>query len=280
MLLPIVLLISLVSPTWAFSLTGSVRAATGARTMSMMPIGTPKVAYKSPGGRGADWIDIYNRLTRERIIFLGNEINDELANNIIGILLYLDNENPSLPIYMYINSPGGSVTSGLAIFDTMKHIKSEVITVNMGIAASMGSFLLCAGTRGRRYALPHSRVMIHQPSGGAQGQAEDIRVQAAQILRVRNNIVRLYSIMTGRSTEQITLDLDRDNYLSAEEALEMGLIDAIIQPNDEKLKNLSLPAPGAAPVIFGETPEDAEDYEFGKIDVGQKKRPTSNSYRR
>lgn len=194
--------------------------------------------------------------------------------------MYLDNENPSLPIYMYINSPGGSVTSGLAIFDTMKHIKSEVITVNMGIAASMGSFLLCAGTRGRRYALPHSRVMIHQPSGGAQGQAEDIRVQAAQILRVRNNIVRLYSIMTGRSTEQITLDLDRDNYLSAEEALEMGLIDAIIQPNDEKLKNLSLPAPGAAPVIFGETPEDAEDYEFGKIDVGQKKRPTSNSYRR
>lgn len=281
MLLAVILLISLLSPIWAFSLTGSsiVRAASGARTMTMMPIGTPKVAYKAPGGRGGDWVDIYQRLTRERIIFLGGEINDELANQIIGVLLYLDNENPDAPIYLYINSPGGSVISGLAIFDTMKHIKSEIVTVNLGIAASMGSFLLMGGTRGRRYALPHSRVMIHQPSGGASGQAEDIRVEAAQILRIRNNIVKWYSICTGQSPEQIVLDLDRDNFLSAEEALAYGLIDGIVQPNDAKLKNLSLPPPSQAPNLFGESPEDAESYEFGKIDTGGKKRPSSNSYR-
>ena len=254
----------------------------GARSMTMMPIGVPKVAYRMPGSRGGEWVDIYNRLTRERIIFVGSEIDDELANQIIGVLLYLDNENPGQPIYMYINCPGGSVISGLAIYDTMQHIRSEVVTVNLGLAASMASFLLCAGSRGRRFALPHSRVMIHQPMGGAQGQAEDIRVEASQIMRIRNNIVKLYSLMTGQTVEQVVIDLDRDNFLSAEEALKYGLIDEIVQPNDEKLKQLSLPPPSQAPSLFGELPADAEDYQFGKIDVpkGRSNKPNSNSYRK
>jgi len=254
----------------------------GARSMTMMPIGVPKVAYRMPGSRGGEWVDIYNRLTRERIIFVGSEIDDELANQIIGVLLYLDNENPGQPIYMYINCPGGSVISGLAIYDTMQHIRSEVVTVNLGLAASMASFLLCAGSRGRRFALPNSRVMIHQPMGGAQGQAEDIRVEASQIMRIRNNIVKLYSLMTGQTVEQVIIDLDRDNFLSAEEALKYGLIDEIVQPNDEKLKNLVLPPPSQAPAIFGDLPADAEDYQFGKIDVpkGRQNKPNSNSYRR
>jgi ATP-dependent Clp endopeptidase proteolytic subunit ClpP len=183
---------------------------------------------------------------------------------------------------MYINCPGGSVISGLAIYDTMQHIRSEVVTVNLGLAASMASFLLCAGSRGRRFALPHSRVMIHQPMGGAQGQAEDIRVEASQIMRIRNNIVKLYSLMTGQTVEQVIIDLDRDNFLSAEEALKYGLIDEIVQPNDEKIKQLSLPPPSQAPSLFGELPADAESYQFGKIDVpkGRQNKPNSNSYRK
>jgi ATP-dependent Clp protease protease subunit len=205
----------------------------GARSMTMMPIGVPKVAYKMPGSRGGEWVDIYNRLTRERIVFMGSEIDDEMANQIIGVLLvninfygylnfishnalyryqYLDNENPNQPIYLYINCPGGSVIAGLAIYDTIQHIRSEVVTVNLGLAASMASFLLCAGSRGRRFALPHSRVMIHQPMGGAQGQAEDIRVEASQIMRIRNNIVKMYSMMTGQTTDQVIIDLDRSTW--------------------------------------------------------------------
>ena len=205
--------------------------------------------------------------------------------NILSIELhqYLDNENPNQPIYLYINCPGGSVISGLAIYDTIQHIKSEVVTVNLGLAASMASFLLCAGSRGRRFALPHSRVMIHQPMGGAQGQAEDIRVEASQIMRIRNNLVKMYSLMTGQTQEQIVIDLDRDNFMSAEDALKYGLIDEIVQPDDEKLKNLSLPPPNAAPTLFGELPSDAEDYQFGKIDVPKPRggKPQSGgSYRR
>lgn len=176
---------------------------------------------------------------------------------------------------MYINCPGGSVISGLAIYDTIQHIKSEVITVNLGLAASMASFLLCAGSRGRRYALPHSRVMIHQPMGGAQGQAEDIRVEAAQIMRIRNNIVKMYSMMSGQTVECVTENLDRDNFMSAEEALAFGLIDEIVQPNDEKIKGLAMPPPGSAPGLFGSVPEDSEDYEFGNIKVPSDRRPRS-----
>mmetsp|Transcript_37930 Transcript_37930/g.88261 ORF Transcript_37930/g.88261 Transcript_37930/m.88261 type:complete len:201 (-) Transcript_37930:233-835(-) len=194
----------------------------------MMPIGVPKVAYRIPGSQGADWVDIYNRLYRERIIFLGQEIDDEIANQIIGVMLYLDNEDSTKPIYLYINCPGGSVIAGLAIYDTMMHIKSDVITINIGLAASMASFIMAAGTRGRRMALPHSRIMIHQPMGGAQGQAEDIKVEAAQIMRIRDNLVKMYSMMSGQTQASITEALDRDNFMSAEDALKFGLIDKVI----------------------------------------------------
>jgi len=197
--------------------------------IKMMPIGVPKVAYRVPGGQGAEWVDIYNRLYRERIIFLGSEVDDELANQIIGVMLYLDEEDSSKPIYLYINCPGGSVISGLAIFDAMQLIKSEVITINLGLAASMASFILAAGSKGKRLALPSSRIMIHQPMGGAQGQAEDIKVEAAQIMRIRDNLVKMYSMFTGQTTDQITKDLDRDNFLSAQEALEYGLIDRVLE---------------------------------------------------
>mmetsp|Transcript_16909 Transcript_16909/g.25442 ORF Transcript_16909/g.25442 Transcript_16909/m.25442 type:complete len:242 (+) Transcript_16909:80-805(+) len=199
----------------------------------MMPIGVPKVAYRYPGSSQADWIDIYNRLYRERIIFLGSEIDDELANQIIGVMLYLDSESTTKPIYLYINCPGGSVIAGLAIYDTMNHIKSKVVTINIGLAASMASFLLCGGQRGMRLALPHSRVMIHQPMGGAQGQAEDIKVEAAQIIRIKDNLVKAYAMMTGQTQETIIRDLDRDNFMSAAEAAEYGLIDKVIDISQE-----------------------------------------------
>lgn len=246
----------------------------------MMPIGIPKVAYRMPGTRGGgEWVDIFQRLGRERIIFLAREIDDEIANQIIAMLLYLDNENPTQPIYLYINCPGGSVISGLAIYDTIQHIRSEVVTVNLGLAASMASFLLCAGSRGRRFALPHSRVMIHQPMGSAQGQAEDIRVEASQILRIRNSIVKMYSLMTGQTVEHVTANLDRDNYMSAQEALQFGLIDHIISPNDEKLRNLAMSPPNPTWELFGSQPPP-DDYQFGKIQVPKPRGPSSNSYRR
>jgi ATP-dependent Clp protease, protease subunit len=178
-------------------------------------------------------VDIYNRLYRERIIFLGSEIDDELANQVIGVMLYLDSEDNTKPIYLYINSPGGSVISGLAIFDCMQHIKSEVITINLGLAASMGSFILAAGSKGKRLALPSSRTMIHQPMGGARGQAEDIKVEAAQIMRVRDNLVKSYSMMTGQTQDQIIKDLDRDNFLSAYDAVEYGLVDRVLDYNKD-----------------------------------------------
>ena len=211
-------------------ITNNGRANTSTRNdIKMMPIGVPKVAYRVPGGMGAEWVDIYNRLYRERIIFLGSEIDDELANQIIGVLLYLDEEDSSKPIYLYINCPGGSVISGLAIFDAMQLIKSEVITINLGLAASMASFILAAGSKGKRLALPSSRIMIHQPMGGAQGQAQDIKNEAAQIMRIRDNLVKMYSMFTGQTTEQITKDLDRDNFMSAYEALEYGLVDRVLE---------------------------------------------------
>jgi len=199
----------------------------------MMPIGVPKVAYRVPGAPNADWVDIYNRLYRERIIFLGSEIDDEMANQIIGVMLYLDSEDSEKPIYLYVNCPGGSVIAGLAIYDTMNHIKAPVATINVGLSASMASFLLCAGTKGMRLALPHSRVMIHQPAGGAQGQAEDIKVEAAQIVRIKDNLVKAYARMTGQQKEAIIRDLDRDNFMSAEEAQNYGIIDFIIDTDKD-----------------------------------------------
>lgn len=158
-----------------------------------MPIGVPSVPYRLPGSQYERWIDIYTRLGQERIIFLGQEVSDGIANRIVALLLYLDSDDPNKPIYLYINSPGGSVTAGMAIYDTMQYIKSEVITICVGLAASMGSFLLAAGTPGKRLALPHARIMIHQPLGGTGGrrQATDIEIEANEILRIRAQLNQL-----------------------------------------------------------------------------------------
>ncbi len=193
-----------------------------------MPIGVPKVPYRMPGEQYTQWIDIYNRLYRERVIFLGKDIDDEIANQIIAVMLYLDSEDPGKDISLYINSPGGMVTSGLAIYDTMQHIKSDVVTICVGLAASMGSFLLAAGTKGKRIALPHSRIMIHQPSGGTRGQASDIEIEAREILRMRHQLNGIYAQNTGQPLPKIEKDMDRDFFLSAEEAKEYGLIDRVI----------------------------------------------------
>lgn len=194
-----------------------------------MPIGVPKVPYRMPGEPYTQWIDIYNRLYRERIIFLGRDIDDELANQIVAVMLYLDSEDPGKDIVLYINSPGGSVTAGLAIYDTMQHIKSDVVTICVGLAASMGSFLLAAGTKGKRLALPHSRIMIHQPSGGTRGQATDIEIEAREILRIRHQLNEVYAQRTGQTIEKIEKDMDRDYFMSPHEAKEYGLIDRVIE---------------------------------------------------
>ncbi|WP_346016551.1 ATP-dependent Clp protease proteolytic subunit [Chroococcidiopsis sp. CCMEE 29] len=194
-----------------------------------MPIGVPKVPYRMPGEQFTQWIDIYNRLYRERIIFLGRDVDDEIANQIIAVMLYLDSEDPGKDIYLYINSPGGMVTSGMAIYDTMQHIKSDVVTICVGLAASMGSFLLAAGTKGKRLALPHSRIMIHQPSGGTRGQATDIEIEAREILRIRQQLNQIYADNTGQPLSKIEKDMDRDFFMSAEQAKEYGLIDRVIE---------------------------------------------------
>ena len=188
------------------------------------------MAYRVPGAQQADWVDLYNRLYRERILFVGSQIADDIANQMIGVMLYLDSEDDKKDIYMYINSPGGSVTAGFAMFDTMRHIKSDVSTINVGLAASMGSFLLTGGAKGKRLALPHSRVMIHQPAaGGIRGQAEDIKVEAEQILAVRERVVMYYAQLSGQDAGKVRRDIDRDNFMSAAEAAEYGLIDKVIQ---------------------------------------------------
>lgn len=194
-----------------------------------MPIGSPKVPYRLPGSTYEQWIDIEDRLFRERIIFLTEEVNDYIANAIVAYMLYLDSDDPTKPIYLYINSPGGSVTAGMAIYDTIQHIKSEVITICVGLAASMGAFLLTAGTKGKRFALPHARIMIHQPLGGARGQATDIEIEAKEILRMRVKLNALMAHHTGKSVDDIQKDTDRDYFLSAQEAQEYGLIDKVIE---------------------------------------------------
>jgi ATP-dependent Clp protease, protease subunit len=194
-----------------------------------MPIGIPSVPYKLPGSTYEQWIGIYDRLFRERIIFLTQEVDDKMANSIVAYLLYLDSEDSSKPIYLYINSPGGSVTAGMAIYDTMQHIKSEVVTICVGLAASMGSFLLMAGTKNRRLSLPHSRIMIHQPSGGARGQATDIEIEAREIVRLRAQLNGEYAKKTGQPLERIERDMDRDFFMSPHEAKEYGLIDQVIE---------------------------------------------------
>ncbi|MFQ3627466.1 MAG: ATP-dependent Clp protease proteolytic subunit, partial [Cyanobacteriota bacterium] len=191
-----------------------------------MPIGIPSVPYRLPGSSFEQWISIYERLFRERIIFLAEEVDDGIANAIVAYMLYLDSDDNTKPIYLYINSPGGSVTAGMAIYDTMQHIKSEVVTICVGLAASMGAFLLTAGAKGKRLALPHARIMIHQPLGGTgRRQATDIDIEARQILRVRQELNELMALHTGKTVEQIEKDTDRDYFMSAQEAVEYGLID-------------------------------------------------------
>lgn len=181
--------------------------------------------------RGERSFDIFSRLLRERIIFLGDEIEDDMANIIIAQLLLLDSENPEKDIMLYINSPGGVISAGLAIYDTMQHIRADVSTICVGEAASMGAFLLCTGTEGKRMALPNSRIMIHQPSGGAKGQATDIEIEAKEILRIKKQMYELMAMHTDQSFEKIQKDSERDFYMSAKEAKDYGLIDnVILQP--------------------------------------------------
>lgn len=179
-------------------------------------------------GRGERAYDIYSRLLRERVIFLVGPVNDQSANLVVAQLLFLESENPDKDISLYINSPGGSVSAGLSVFDTMNFIKPDVSTLCMGIAASMGAFLLAAGAKGKRFALPNSRVMIHQPSGGAQGQATDIEIQAREILKLRESLNNVLAERTGQSLEKIRADSERDYFLSADEAKNYGLIDDVI----------------------------------------------------
>ena len=179
-------------------------------------------------GRGERAYDIYSRLLRERIVFLVGPVNDATANLVVAQMLFLESENPDKDIFLYINSPGGSVSAGLSIYDTMQFIKPDVSTLCMGMAASMGSFLLMAGAKGKRAALPNSRVMIHQPSGGAQGQASDIEIQAREIIKTREQLNRIYAERTGQPVERIAADMERDYWMSPGEAKDYGLIDQVL----------------------------------------------------
>ena len=180
-------------------------------------------------GRGERAYDIYSRLLRERIVFLVGPVNDQSANLVVAQMLFLESENPDKDIFFYINSPGGSVSAGMSIFDTMQFIKPDVSTLCMGIAASMGAFLLASGAKGKRIALPNSRVMIHQPSGGAQGQATDIEIQAREILKLREALNQILAERTGQSIEKIRADSERDYFMSASEAKDYGLVDQVIE---------------------------------------------------
>jgi ATP-dependent Clp protease protease subunit len=184
--------------------------------------------------RGERTYDIFSRLLMDRIVFLGAAINDEVSNIIIAQLLFLDADNPDKDIYMYINSPGGIVSSGMAIYDTIQHLRAPVNTICMGMAASMGSFLLAAGRKGKRSALPHARIMIHQPSGGTQGTASDIEIQAREILYLRSKMIELYASHTGQTIETIERDMDRDRYMSSEEARAYGIIDTVFVPTRDR----------------------------------------------
>ena len=191
------------------------------------------VVEQSPRGERA--FDIYSRLLKERIIFLGSGVNDDVANVIIAQLLFLEAEDPEKDITFYVNSPGGSVTAGMAIYDTMQYVKCDIATLCMGQAASMGALLLAAGTTGKRYSLPNSRIMIHQPMGGFQGQATDIDIHAKEILRMREDLNAILANHTGHPIEKIAADTERDNFMSAEEAVEYGIVDKVLV-NREELK--------------------------------------------
>ena len=186
----------------------------------------PMVVEQTPRGERA--YDIFSRLLKERIIFLPSYIEDDMANLVIAQMLFLEAEDPDKDVYLYVNSPGGSVTAGMAIYDTMQYVKPAVSTICMGQAASMGALLLCAGAKGKRFALPHSRIMIHQPLAGVQGQATDIDIQAREILRIRDELNRILVTHTGQAVERIAKDTDRDFFMTAEQAKEYGIVDQVI----------------------------------------------------
>ena len=203
-------------------------AAKGVGTMSLIPMVVEQEA------RGERSYDIYSRLLKDRIIFIGTAIDDDVANLVIAQLLFLSAQDPEKDIHLYINSPGGSVTAGMGIFDTMQFIKPDVSTICVGMAASMGSLLLTAGAKGKRYALPNAEVMIHQPLGGVRGQATDIKIHADWIIKTKNKLNQIYVDRTGQPLEKIERDTDRDNFMSADEAKAYGLIDEVITRNDLK----------------------------------------------
>ncbi len=200
--------------------------------MSLVPI------VVEDTGRGERSYDLYSRLLRDRIVFLTGEVNDHSASSIIGQLLFLESENPDKDIYLYINSPGGSVTAGMGIFDTMRFIRPKVNTICVGLAASMGALLLSSGEKGKRFALPHSRVMIHQPLGGMQGQATELEIVAREILRTKAELNQILADNTGRTLEEVARDTERDYWLTAQEALDYGLIDRIFTTREEMSKAL------------------------------------------
>ncbi len=198
---------------------------------TIMPIGVPKVAYRLPGEPTPQWVDLYNRLYRERVLFLGSELDDELANQLVGIMLFLSAEDESKRLYVYINSPGGSVTCGIAVYDAMCHVNAGVTTICVGIAASMASFVLAGGDKGNRIALSHSRIMLHQPQGGSQGQASEVTAEAEEVMRIRRQVGQIYSERTGQTLSTIARDMDRDRFMSAWEAKEYGLVDQVARNN-------------------------------------------------
>lgn len=199
-----------------------------------MSVLVPMVVEQTSRGERA--YDIYSRLLKDRIIFLGSPIDDHIANLVIAQMLFLEADDPDKDIQLYINSPGGSITAGMAIFDTMQYIRCDVSTICVGLAASMGAFLLAAGTRGKRFALPNSEIMIHQPAGGTQGQAVDIEIHTKRILAIRDSLNRILSEITGKPLEQIARDTDRDNFMTAVEAKEYGLLDEVITKRDLPVK--------------------------------------------
>jgi ATP-dependent Clp protease, protease subunit len=200
-----------------------------------MPIGVPKVPFRMPGEASAQWVDLYNRMYRERVLFFCQELDDEFANQLIGIMLYLNAEDANKGLYIYINSPGGSVTCGIAVYDTMNYVKCGVTTICVGTAASMASFVLAGGDRGKRIALPHARIMIHQPEGGSQGQASEVLSESEEVMRIRRQVGRIYAERTGQPLNRISRDMDRDQFMSAKEAKEYGLVDQVA--SDQKLGN-------------------------------------------
>jgi len=216
----------------ALSAVGQIRDASGAGPLEPAGLGMVPIVIEQ-SGRGERAYDIYSRLLRDRVVFIVGPINELTANLVVAQLLFLESENPDKEIALYINSPGGSVYAGMAIYDTMQFIKPDVSTICVGMAASMGAFLLAGGAKGKRYALPNSRILIHQPSGGSQGQAADIEIQASEILYLRERINRILSDRTGQPVERIARDTDRDNFMSASDAVSYGLIDKIFVKRGE-----------------------------------------------